>query len=474
GKVADEEDLCERARMEAETLEATPDLPDRDEYGGWTGGPGFEATGFFRVQQEDDGRWWLIDPAGNPFWSVGVTSVRIDANEFTDVSGREHIYAELPPVEEPLARSPEAVNLHRSADSRDLASFYAWNILRKYGSEEAWADRVLTRLPKWGLNTIGSFTHNKLFIEQTRIPHCRIARTRCREGSHAMAGKRFPDVFDPAWEPWLDGVIAELTAPCRENPWLIGYFIDNEAPWRNPRLLNAPAGGPLRTQWRQFVQDRLHTIEAFNDAFAAAASTWDEVENITHDRVPADGKARELMNDFEELFAERYFGTVAKLIRKHDPNHLYLGCRFVKMPPSRHILRAMGRHADVCSVNCYTYPVERELFEEFYNVGGRPILIGEFHFPLDSPRQLPPLYPCYTNSRRREMATGFFRSFAEMPFALGCHWFQHTDQPLMGRASNGENQPVGLVDITDTPHEALLEAFRIAGENAAGWHAESD
>jgi hypothetical protein len=475
GKVVDEEDLRERAATEQRLLCDTPDLPGRDEYGGLLEGPSFEATGFFRVDRDHNGTWWLVTPAGHAFWSVGVTGIRIDANEFTGVAGREHIYAQLPPTDEPLARAPQPSRLHMRPDTTDLASFYAWNILRKYGSEDVWARRVLERLPKWGINTIGSFTHNPLYLEQRQIPHCRIARTRAREdGVHARAGRRFADVFDPRWEPWLSGVLAELTAPCRDNPWLIGYFVDNEAPWRNPRLLQADHDAPLRGRWAEFLRKKLETLQRVNDAFAVDVDTWEDVKQMSDQQVPESGPGRQLMIEFEAIFAETYFETVNRLLKKHDPNHLYLGCRFVKSPPAEHILRACGRHVDVCSANNYTYPVERELFETYHRQTGRPILIGEFHFPLASPRQLPPLYRCYPADQRESMTEGYFRTFAEMPFALGCHWFQHVDQPLMGRASNGENQPIGLVDITDTPHGRLLGAFRRAGENWPQWHGSEE
>ena len=37
-----------------------------DEYGGYTGGEKYEATGFFYTKKIGD-RWWTIDPLGNPY-----------------------------------------------------------------------------------------------------------------------------------------------------------------------------------------------------------------------------------------------------------------------------------------------------------------------------------------------------------------------------------------------------------------------
>jgi hypothetical protein len=57
-----------------------------------------------------------------------------------------------------------------------------------------------------------------------------------------------------------------------------------------------------------------------------------------------------------------------------------------------------------------------------------------------------------------------------MPFSLGLHWYQHVDQPLTGRGLDGENQMVGLMDITDRPHKTLVESLRTVSRNMYEWH----
>ena len=57
--------------------------PDaRSDFGGWTEHK-TEATGFFRLSKEGR-KWWLIDPEGNFFFSVGMNSVepkRVEAKD---------------------------------------------------------------------------------------------------------------------------------------------------------------------------------------------------------------------------------------------------------------------------------------------------------------------------------------------------------------------------------------------------------
>ena len=51
GKVRSEEDLTLARKREASELASQPGPPSRDVYGGWTTGPEFQGTGFFRTQK---------------------------------------------------------------------------------------------------------------------------------------------------------------------------------------------------------------------------------------------------------------------------------------------------------------------------------------------------------------------------------------------------------------------------------------
>jgi hypothetical protein len=78
------------------------ETPKRDRYGGLLGAGGFRATGFFRTERRD-GRWWLVTPEGNPFFSIGMDVVGV--SDATYVEGRElcsttcrHRMASLPAI----------------------------------------------------------------------------------------------------------------------------------------------------------------------------------------------------------------------------------------------------------------------------------------------------------------------------------------------------------------------------------------
>ncbi|MCC5830473.1 MAG: hypothetical protein JJU36_13590 [Phycisphaeraceae bacterium] len=465
GKVRGEEDLIRRRDDERAHLETLDEPPDRDRFGGWTGGPKFEATGFFRTHN-NDGVWWLVDPLGHPFFSIGTTGVRSTDN--TVPIGREELYEIVPPREGP---GSEAWVMGTPGNMWGVG-FYRWNILRKYGNHEAWRDRVCLRFRKWGFNTFANWSE-PIALQQELIPHART--TTSRDERFPLIHRAFADVFDPKWLELLDAKFAEEVAPHRDNPWVIGYFVDNESPWRNMRLLEAGRDMAIRGEWRRFCHDRFGgDLRALGKALGRDLASWEEVASLGQANIADEGPAAELMKAFEAHYAATMFKGVRQTLLKHDPNHLYLGCRFVRAMPDRSIVAAQGAEADVLSINCYDVYPRPEQFDGWYEAGGgKPLMIGEHHFPLRSVRQLPPLYPAFTADERRLLYVNFLHRWASRPYAVGSHWFQHADQAATGRGSDGENQTVGFVDVTDQPHAELVSAAREVATKIYAWHHES-
>src|SRR5262249_60661556 len=68
-----------------------------DGFGGLPGSGtrlGLRRTGFFHVERRPS-RWWLVDPAGNAFFQLGVCAMT-PSDDYTYVAGREGRYAWLP------------------------------------------------------------------------------------------------------------------------------------------------------------------------------------------------------------------------------------------------------------------------------------------------------------------------------------------------------------------------------------------
>lgn len=465
GKITDEAELAALRDAEEQMLADMPGPGDRSPYGGWTGGPKFEATGYFRTHQEQ-GVWWLVDPSGCPFYSIGTTGVRTTDN--TIPQGREELYQELPPKEGP---GSEAWLLGTPGNMLGVG-FYRWNILRKYGSKEAWRDRVCKRFKAWGFNTIANWSE-AVMLDQQQVPHVRT--TASRDESFALIHPSFPDVFDPTWLSNLDEKYAREVAPHRDNPWVIGYFVDNEASWRNPGLLRAERDMAVRQAWVDHCRKQSGgDLSAVSKALGQSLGSWDELRSLTAEQIPEEGPGSELMAGFEALYAQTMFSGVRQMLQKHDPNHLYLGCRFVRQMPDPRIVKANGDHVDVISINCYGLYPAAEQFDAWYEAGGgKPLMMGEHHFPLLSVRQLPPLYAAFTAEERQLLYVNFLKTWASRTYTVGSHWFQHADQAATGRGSDGENQTVGFVDVTDQPHPELVAAAREVTSQIYTWHHQS-
>src|SRR5262249_18516021 len=153
---------------------------------------------------------------------------------------------------------------------------------------------------------------------------------------------------------------------------------------------------------------------------------------------------------FVKSLAREYFRVVRDTLRKSDPHHLYLGCRFAWHTPEE--VEAAAEFCDVISFNVYRSRVTQNYPAHLVELD-RPCIIGEFHFgALDrgffhhgrgaTPDQQP----------RAQMYSDYLKSVLDHPAFVGCHWFQFMDEPVTGRAFDGENYNIGFLSVTDTPY----------------------
>lgn len=446
---------------------------ERSRFGGFALHGGYKATGYFRVEKVD-GRWWFVDPEGYLYWSIGTTGVRL--RDTTTITGREHLFAQLPDANGPYADARNvAVNSPANdPKGKETVAFYAWNVLRKYESKEEWRQRVIDRFRSWGFNTFGNWSEPfVLDQEQMSFTHALTSRF----DNAPKIGKRMPDVFDPRWEEIYEAHIIEETSQFKDNPWLLGYFVDNEMPWGSliERLPQSSPDSAAKSAWVDFVIDVAGSPEEVGRLLGVDAAKRDDLIACTFDELPDEGDGYKLLYAASGFYTEHYFERVHTLLKKHDPNHLYLGCRFVRRRPNDLICAAAGRYCDVVTVNSYDLWPRRPQFEEWHDkVGGKPILIAEHHLPRKTNRQVPPLYPAFTAEERETLYVNLVRKWASQPWSLGCHWYQHADQHLTGRPTDGENQPVGFVDITDTPYPELVRAARASTARMIEWAQKAE
>src|SRR6516162_10869082 len=140
-KVSSVEMLRAKGDEEERTLaQWLADLPNRDRFGGLLDTGGFRATGFFRTEQRD-GRWWLVTPDGNGFFSIGMDVIALAGETYVD--GRESMFRDLPSPDGELAahwskrddRGGLWPQRDRSFDHGRAFNFYTANLQRKFGPD---------------------------------------------------------------------------------------------------------------------------------------------------------------------------------------------------------------------------------------------------------------------------------------------------------------------------------------------------
>ncbi len=326
--------------------------------------------GFFRVGQSIYGKWWFIDPQGKAFYHRGCTGLNAGG-----IGGRR---ANLPPVSKTTVKT--------------------W----------------VNYLKEWGFNAMGSWTTAEFFTQDMAFTE--IIETYYEE---PWLIEKFPDVWNPKWAENVDKKCKKLCSPLKNNKMLLGYFLDNERGFMNvlkhnetivsnsptyrqkgvltPAQLELPAEPKLNPKGiglLQFCLSQEPDIPASKKAWEFILSRHSSLENLSKAwQIDIDSQAtikgltirEEILisdtylkdqYDFVKLWVEQYYRVCINKIRKYDPNHLILGCRWGGTP-SPAVLEVEKQWADVVSRNNYRSNFY-ELFDDFYQAIDRPILNGEF------------------------------------------------------------------------------------------------
>jgi hypothetical protein len=389
-------------------IAAVPASAQYDSYGGWQKlhAP---KTGYFHAAQIG-GRWWLVTPEGNAFFVKGVDSV--------DLGPDRNI-------------SPEEA--------------------KKVAAERA------RQLKGWGFNTVGAWS--------ARVPG--MAYTLLLDLAASMAPDRqlkgsIPDYFSPEFRQAADHRAAELCRPLAKDPWLIGYFTDDELYWTSPVIVegNVPEGVNLLTAFLKKPPES----PGYQKALAFLTARGHKPETATEE-----DKA-----DFVAVAAAEYGRICQEAIRRYDPNHIILGCRYASRAPLQ-LSQTIGPYFDVVSYNNFDWRAPLYKLGEISKYsGGKPAMVSEFGYrAMDSGlsnsviRKSLPLgmgQALRGQSDRADLYADYVQDLAGLPSCVGFTWFQYRDQPKQGRPSDGENSNWGLVKLDGSPWTELTS--RIAKVNA--------
>ncbi|MCA8830942.1 hypothetical protein [Hymenobacter pini] len=374
------------------------------------------ATGFYYVKKVD-GRWWAVDPDGYFFLHNAQNNLQPNGSE----------------------RNQKALKA-------------------KFGDKAGWMTRTRKLLLDNGFNGAGAWSAN----EEIRAENAKADRPLAytvnldfmskygekRGGTYQQPGhKGYPNdvifAFDPGFAEFCEEYARQLSK-YKDDRNLFGYFSDNEMP-----LLRKNLDGYLKLP---------QTEPGYQ-----AAKQWADARNITLETITDQNR-----QDFLAFVAERYFSTVAKALKKNDPNHMYLGCRFhgaQRYYPE--LIQVTGKYVDVVSINYYNnWTPEPRWVSEWEKLAQKPFMVTEWYVKGEDAPGLANTagagWVVRTQADRGRFYQNFTLGLLESKNCVGWHWFKYQDndpQEPNAEPSN-TNANKGIVDIEFQPYQPLVDQMR--------------
>ena len=397
--------------------------PGYSKYGGLAGTK-LPATGFFRTAKHQ-GRWWLVDPEGHLFIHKAICCV--------GPGGSEN---------------------------------YKRNLAKKYGTEDAWAESTMAVLKELGFNGTASWSKDELLASASKRPvytrKWSFMSSYAKQRGYAKMGTGHYNFkagvtyqFDPEFEAFANEYAKQL-ATTKDDPYLLGHFCDNELPFRIECL------------------DKYLKLEKTEPGYQAA---WKWLRERKGEENPGLGSITdEDRKAFLGFSMDRYYEVVSRAIRKHDPNHLYLGSRLIRVSGIESAMRAYGKYADVMSINWYgAWMLEPERTANWAEWTDKPFIISEWYAKGHD-------VPGLTNESgagwlvKTQKERGYYYQNMALNLlarrnAVGWHWFRYSDNDPEDSTTDpsNRNSNKGIVnveyelytDLTDAMKQVNKQAYRL-------------
>jgi hypothetical protein len=398
-------------------------------------------AGCFRVGQTDAGQWWLMDPHGRPFFMKAAAAV--------NRHGR-------------AGAAPE----HRGAYAQAVDQAYG------EGNSPAFSRAASARLRRWRMNTLGPWAEPGLAsagLYATAVADFRAAGVPVIR----QWGVHLPDVFDPGWLAGCEARAAAATAGWAGRPEFAGYFTDDGLGWGEARAdrpsllqvcLSLEPGYPAYHAAWEFV------LAPHGGDLAALGRDWnldipnrETIRQRTHAERPVatPGYLRD-HDRFTREFAQRYFSATGDALRRHDPDHLLLGCRFGEPPGPGVLAACVYPRVDVLSWHCHGPDFAEQV--NGYAATAMPLLLvacGLANERFRAARFVPHAGPTRVERMLRDLRK-MLTAACVQPLVVGYEWARWADE-----ADEVPPFGTGLVHIDDreaAEHTELLEQINARAE----------
>lgn len=390
-----------------------------------------KATGFFYAEKIGE-RWWIIDPLGYPYIAVGLSDIH---------------YSQLGSK----LQKENALKIYGDYDSWALATTKQVRDEFNFNSTFRPVDNMMNvdnGLPFSAPAANANSTVLKKYGNTRGVTLYGMGRTRFTE-------KNTMPVFDPDFVTFVDGWAKE-NITFADSDMLIGYMSDNELPIDVDML------------------DRSLSVNYHKEVnWYTYACAWTWLINMTGKKAPStDDITDELRDLYRGFVYDRYYSVVTPAIKKYDPNHMYLGTRYLTdSVKSEWIYRFTALYVDCFTLNWYSdwEPNADYLYALARNCD-RPFIVSEFYTKAgDSGLGNSSGGGWYveTQTDRADFYDTFTIRMLETDNCVGWQWLQYMDNdPNSGTSdSSSVDSNKGLYTSDFKPYTELAERMAKLNEN---------
>lgn len=367
-------------------------------YGGITNA-GFTgtATGYFHTEKHTDGRTYIIDPLGYPYFAVSVNQL----------------------------------NLGDTSNQKNYA-------LAAYGTETAYFNAVTSELKDMGINTAFVSNDNAVLAVDNGLSTVvglsgigtymgRIGRNQVREGLYPHGNTL--NVFDPDFTKLVNTRNAKLILDngYATNARVLGYTADNEL----------SAGDNILERYLTLDPTVRENIFSYQTAWTWLARKMNTL-NPTLDDLLSSPERAAINSEFLSFLYSHYYKTIKASIEAVDTNHMYFGSRaYDTCKTDEGYLRAAGYYLDVITLNLYDGMNPNETtISNIYKYSGKPFVVTEFFakaldaidangYKLTNSTGAGVL--TYTQEERAEYYEHYVLTLLESKSCVGWSWYRFRD-----------------------------------------------
>ena len=367
-----------------------------------------------------------------------------------------------------------------------------WRLAQRFWGR-GYATEAANAALEYGFNTLG--VHNDLRCMNTptpKVPYMQPYKVLdIPHWYNEILDENFVDVFAKEFEDKCERIAAEICDPVKDDPYLLGYsmtdcplFTEEDCRERTDviggkrralrsigfprRLRNLGSEAPGKQAYVRVMKDIYRgRIKDFNTTYETNFKNWDELASVENWRPNTElSNSNESRDNVEFLLVvvDKYYKTASEAIRRHDPNHLFVGDKLnANTDAVDTLLKVTSKYTDLLFYQMYArYEVQEWGLDRWSKLIDKPIVNGDSAYTMVSKNMPHPFGPIASSLEERiEWGETFFHKAFARPEFIGWHYCGLIDaddnMPVPGRQWR---QHSGMMNSYGEPYSGIKDSIK--------------